>query len=160
MSYQIEEIKVEQDADLCHIIRTVGTEFGAVGEGFGPSDAEVAAMSQHYSSAHRSVYLVACVDGSVAGGCGIARFNDSDEVCELRKLFLLPAYRGLGIGQALTKRCLDYARNWGYRQCYLDSVSNMTAATGLYEKLGFEHLEHPLQGSIHNRCDVWMMKTL
>ena len=47
VTVKISPITSEQDAVVCHIIRTVGAEFGAVGEGFGPGDAEVQAMSRH-----------------------------------------------------------------------------------------------------------------
>ncbi len=160
MKYIIEEIRPEHDEAVCRIIKTVGAEHGAIGEGFGPSDPEVLAMSRYYNEASRSIYLVAVIDGSVVGGSGIAAFSDSSDVCELRKLFLLPESRGLGLGKDLTQRCLDFARARGYKQCYLDTLSNMKPAIALYESLGFRHLDEPLGGSIHGGCDVWMLKDL
>lgn len=160
MTYHIEEIRPEYDEVMCRIIQKIGAEYGAVGDGFGPSDAEVSAMSRHYGRETRSLYLVAAVEGKVVGGCGIASFNGSDEVCELRKLFLLPECRGLGVGKALTLKCLEFAASRGYQQCYLDTLSNMVSAIALYEKLGFEHLDKPLDGTIHGGCDVWMLKEL
>lgn len=159
MSFQVEEIRREFDDDICHIIKTVGAEHGAVGEGFGPSDPEVSAMSRHYSDRSKSLYLVALVDKKVIGGCGVASFR-GEEICELRKLFLLPESRGLGAGKELTIRCLEYAKSKGYKQCYLDTLSNMKPAIALYESLGFKHLDAPLDGTIHNGCDVWMLKDL
>lgn len=47
-TFEILEIKPEHDRDICEIIKKVGEEYGAVGDGFGPSDAEVAEMSKHY----------------------------------------------------------------------------------------------------------------
>ena len=43
---------------------------------------------------------------------------------------------------------------------HLDTLQSMTSAIVLYEKLGFEHLDKPLEGTIHNSCDVWMLKEL
>lgn len=160
MKFEILEIRSEHDPHICEIIKKVGAEFGAIGEGFGPSDAEVTEMSRHYGDQSASLYLVATVDGRVVGGCGIASFAGSRETCELRKLFLLPESRGLGIGKALVDRCLNYARQKGYRRCYLDTLSSMRTAIALYEKAGFVHLERPLDGTIHNGCDVWMLKNL
>lgn len=160
VTVKISPITSEQDAVVCHIIRTVGAEFGAVGEGFGPGDAEVQAMSRHYSEAGGSQYLVASVNGVVAGGCGIAPFSEDGRVCELRKLFLLPEYRGSGLGKALTLQCLAFARTQGYRECYLDTLSGMTSAIRLYESLGFRRLKQPPQETIHNGCDVWMLLDL
>ncbi|CAM3651736.1 GNAT family N-acetyltransferase [Rheinheimera salexigens] len=160
MSYVIEQIKPEHDVNIALIIKQVGAEFGAIGEGFGPSDPEVDAMSQHYNDASASRYFVASIKGNIVGGSGVAAFNGSNQVCELRKLFLLAESRGLGIGKKLTEDCLAYAKAKGYKQCYLDTLSNMTSAIALYEKLGFSHLEKPLAGTIHNGCDVWMIKQL
>ena len=160
MEYVIEVIKPEHDDKVCQIIKHVGAEYGAVGEGFGPGDAEVLAMSQHYNDETASCYLVATVSGIVVGGCGIAAVNAGSETCELRKLFLLPESRGLGLGQRLAEHCLDYAKQKGYQHCYLDTLSNMKTAIALYEKLGFMHLDKPLAVSIHNGCDIWMLKQL
>ena len=160
MSYQIQAVNRKQDAMVCQIVKAVGAEYGAVGEGYGPSDPEVEAMSQYYKDSENSLYLVAMVDDEVVGGCGVARFADKNDVCELRKLFLLPQSRGLGLGKALTEQCLSYAKSKGYKQCYLDTLSNMQSAVALYERLGFDHLSAPLAGTEHSACDVWMLKTL
>ncbi len=159
MSYEIQEIKPEHDIKVCEIIKKVGEEYGAIGEGFGPSDSEVVAMSQHYKDERSSLYLVATIE-NIVGGSGVAAFNESVKFCELRKLFLLPKSRGLGLGQKLTDKCLEYAKNKGYKKCYLDTLTNMKSAIALYEKLGFIHLDQPLEGTIHNSCDVWMLKEL
>lgn len=159
-TFEILEIKPEHDRDICKIIKKVGEEYGAVGDGFGPSDAEVAEMSQHYCDRSASLYLVAVIEGNIVGGCGVAGFNGSKEICELRKLFLLKESRGLGIGKALVAKCLDYAMQKGYKECYLDTLSSMKSAIAIYEKFGFVHLDCPLEGTIHNRCDVWMWKKL
>ncbi len=160
MTYTIQEICPEFDHAICGIIKKIGREYGAIGEGFGPSDAEVLNMSRHYNREAKSLYLLAMIDDRVIGGCGIASFKGSDDVCELRKLFLLPESRGLGIGKELTQRCLEFALSQGYKQCYLDTLSNMKSAIALYEKLGFRHLDKPFDGTIHCGCDVWMIKEL
>ncbi|MCP3924174.1 MAG: GNAT family N-acetyltransferase [Desulfobacterales bacterium] len=156
-NFTIEEISKEQDEAVCQIIKKVGAEHGAVGEGFGPSDPEVLCMSEYYGN-KKSIYLVAVKDGHILGGSGIAEFNNSNSICELKKLFLLKEGRGLGIGKKLTEKCLAFAISEGYKQCYLDTLSGMKSAIALYEKFGFHHLEQPLIGTIHNGCDVWMLK--
>ena len=160
MGFKIVAVSKEHDAIVCDIIKAVGAEYGAVGEGYGPSDPEVNCMSEHYQDKTNSLYLVALVDGEVVGGCGVATFAGNTQVCELRKLFLLPQKRGLGLGKALTERCLAYAKSKGYQQCYLDTLSNMQVAIALYERLGFNHLTQPLVGTEHSGCDVWMLKEL
>ncbi|RJX70151.1 GNAT family N-acetyltransferase [Vibrio sinensis] len=160
MNIEILPISAQFDAQICTIIKTVGAEYGAVGEGFGPSDAEVLAMSQHYTKEQCSLYLVAFIDGEIVGGCGVAPFNGSQQVCELKKLFLLPKSRGKGIGKTLSTQCLTFAQQQGFQQCYLDTLNTMQSAISLYQKLGFEHLSAPLAGTEHNGCDVWMLMSL
>jgi len=117
-------------------------------------------MSQHYNDKNASLYLVATMNGKIVGGCGVAGFNGSNEICELRKLFLLQESRGLGLGKSLTQECLAYAKSKGYKKCYLDTLTSMKSAISLYEKLGFKHLEGPLPETLHNGCDIWMIKAL
>ena len=160
MIYQILPIEAQHNTDICQIIQQVGAQYGAVGEGFGPADAEVLCMSQHYLTEQRSQYLVAMIAGKVVGGAGIAPFLHYSDVCELKKLFLLPSSQGFGIGKALTRACLAFAVEQGYQQCYLDTLSSMQSAISLYEQLGFTHLTQPLAGTLHGGCDVWMLKDL
>lgn len=160
MSLIVKPIVAEQNEEICNIIKAVGAEFGAIGEGFGPSDAEVEAMSHYYTEENKSLYLVATLDGKVVGGCGLAPFSGSNEVCELKKLFLLPQSRGLGLGKQLTLDCLAFAKQQGFSQCYLDTLSSMKSAIALYEKVGFQHLSAPIETTIHGGCDVWMLKQL
>ncbi|GAM72034.1 histone acetyltransferase HPA2 [Vibrio sp. JCM 19236] len=54
MSLEIVKVSKQYDADLCQVIKSVGAEYGAVGEGFGPSDAEVENMSQFYTAENQS----------------------------------------------------------------------------------------------------------
>jgi len=157
-NFQLVAIQEKHDQAISDVITKTGAEFGAIGEGFGPSDEEVSQMSKFYQASAKSLYLVALIDDQVVGGCGIAPFETSNEVCELRKLFLLPDSRGSGIGQALTEQCLHFAKQQGFNQCYLDTCSNMTTAITLYNKLGFNHLSQPLAGTVHGGCNVWMLK--
>lgn len=100
MTLEIVPIQPEFDAAICQIIQTVGAEFGAIGEGFGPSDAEVLAMSQHYREQDRSAYFVAILDGEVVGGGGIAPFAHHADLCELKNCFYSPQAVGMALGES------------------------------------------------------------
>lgn len=159
MRFQLLDIQPEHDSAIREIIQAGGEEFGTIGDGFGPSDAEVQAMSQHYGG-NRSQYLVAIVDGQVVGGEGFNCLDAASQTCELRKLFVGPRARGFGIGKAITTRCLELATQAGYSQCYLDTASNMLTAQLLYQSLGFKYLDAPWENAVHHGCDVWMLKPL
>lgn len=152
---QVTEIDLDHSEAMGRIIREVSAEFGATGPGFGSSDVEVSQLFQSYGHMERKLYLIALLNGKLVGGCGIAPLNESSKVCELRKLFLRPQARGLGIGRFLVESCLEYARLTDYELCYLDTLSTMTSAIKLYESLGFVHAQR-MTGTEHAGCDIYM----
>jgi putative acetyltransferase len=92
----------------------------------------------------------------VSGGGGIAPLDGgAREVCELRKMYFLPELRGLGVGRRVLDRCLATARELGYRQCYLETLTGMDAAKRLYERTGFRRLDAPCGATGHFGCDAW-----
>jgi ribosomal protein S18 acetylase RimI-like enzyme len=80
------------------------------------------------------LYLAA--DGGRVGGC-IALGRLSDSVCEMRTLYVRPAFRRTGMGRALVAKVLDDARAIGYAQMVLDTLPFMESALKLYRSLGF-----------------------
>lgn len=153
MSYQIRSIVPTDDASVAQIIRTVMPEFGADGPGFAIHDREVDHMSAAYA-AERSHYFVVVHDAQVRGGAGIAPLTGLEEhTCELRKMYFLPEIRGLGAGFALIQRCLAFAREAGYRRCYLETLTGMDRAARLYEHAGFKQLPAALGATGHFGCN-------
>lgn len=158
--FLIRPIEAHDDAAVCTVIRTVMPEFGADGPGFAIHDREVSAMCAAYTQP-RSAYFVLEYAGRVCGGGGIAPLTDAtDDTCELRKMYFLPEVRGRGAGRALMRQCLDYARNRGYRQCYLETLSGMHAAEALYRKSGFVPLSAPMGATGHFACNRWYLLDL
>jgi putative acetyltransferase len=148
-------IEAGDDAALAGVIRAVMPEFGASGAGFAILDAEVDAMFASYARP-KCAYFVVTSHGRVVGGAGIAPLEGGDgETCELRKMYFLPEVRGRGMGVALLARCLSAARDLGFATCYLETLTGMTAAQGLYEKFGFRRLEQPCGATGHFGCDRW-----
>ncbi|HXE65633.1 MAG TPA: GNAT family N-acetyltransferase [Rhodanobacteraceae bacterium] len=159
-TFLIRPIEPRDDAAVAAIIRGVMPEFGAGGEGFAIHDAEVGAMCAAYAKP-RSAYYVLEVDGKVAGGGGVAPLeNGGTDVCELRKMYFLPEARGLGAGRAMITRCLDAARGFGFKRCYLETLTGMDAAQALYRKHGFTPLCAPMGSTGHHGCDRWFIRTL
>lgn len=149
----IRPIRPGDDPAMAAIIREVMTSFGARGPGFAINDREVDAMSANYRGT-RTVFFVVEERGRILGGGGIAPLAGSEaDVCELRKMYFLPEARGRGIGEQLLRRCLDAARERGYRRCYLETLTGMDAAMKLYRKLGFRPLCGPLGDTGHFGCD-------
>ena len=157
---QIEPITQADDAQVAAIIRAVMPEFGASGCGFAINDPEVDWMSRAYAGP-RSAYFVLRRDGRVLGGGGVAPLEGGDsDTCELRKMYFLPEARGLGAGAAMMERCLEAARAFGFRRCYLETLTGMDAALRLYERSGFRRIDGPMGATGHGGCNTFYLRDL
>ena len=159
-SFTLRPIEPRDDAAIANIIRKVMPEFGADGPGFAIHDTEVDTMSAAYSRP-RAAYFVIEADGAVLGGAGVAPLDGGDaDVCELRKMYFLPALRGRGAGQAAMDRCLEAARALGFRRCYIETLTGMDAAQKLYLANGFERISCAMGGTGHHGCDRYYIRNL
>ncbi len=128
------------------LLRAYATEFDAqiapalLAQRF---DDEVAGLPGRYAEPAGSI-LLACVDGAAAG-CVLMR-DLGGGVAEMKRLYVLPAFRGLGLGQRLVDAVVDRARSAGYRRMVLDSVPEMTPALELYRSRGFVAID-PYHGN-------------
>jgi len=87
----------------------------------------------------RGALLAASVSGRV---CAMIALRPIDEfVCEMKRLYVSPNARGLGLGRTLVLRILDEARKLGYRAIRLDTLPQMADAQALYAGLGFRDIE-------------------
>lgn len=158
--FAIRPIRPEDNDAVARIIRSVMTEYGANQPGSAYYDDEVTSMYENYS-APRSAFWVVERDGKIVGGGGIAPLQGGDgHTCELRKMYFLPEVRGRGLGKVLLARCLEFAREAGFKTCYLETIQSMLQARALYESFGFERVCAPQGGTGHYFCDTWYQKAL
>ena len=158
--FSIRPITASDDPAMAAVIRTVMPEFGAVGDGFAINDPEVDWLSRAYAEP-RCAYFVIERDGRVLGGAGVAPLTGGDpDVCELRKMYFLPEARGAGAGAAMMTRCLDAARQIGFKRCYLETLSGMDAAMRLYERSGFRRIAGSMGATGHGGCNAFYLLDL
>lgn len=156
----IREIQQHDNVAIEQIIKAILQEFDLPMVGTVYEDKEIARMYESYQ-ADNEIYYVIESKGVVLGGGGIKHLKDfDDDVCELQKMYFLPKIRGKGYGRLLFNKCLDTARQMGYKRCYLESASQLKAAINIYKKSGFKHLDAPLGNTGHYACGVWMIKDL
>lgn len=102
---------------------------------------ELAGLPGEYA-APAGALLLAFVDGELAG-CGALRGlpeSDYANACEMKRLYVRPAFRRFGIGREMAQALLDEAQRAGYSEVLLDTLDDMEAARGLYASLGFEEI--------------------
>ena len=148
--------------------------------GFQNFDAELAMLPGDYA-APRGTLLLALVqeeapdaaiapantlkldDGSivqVAGCCALRPLDSADcpNAAEMKRLYVRPPFRGMGLGRQLADAILDAARHAGYSHVLLDTLDDMEAARTLYEELGFVEIppyyHSPIAGAHYLRADL------
>lgn len=91
----------------------------------------------------------------VIGAVAVKELDDT--CCELKSLYLLERYHGMGYGKCLLQKAIAYAKESGYGKMYLDSLSTSKKAIALYRKSGFVDTERYNQ---NERSDVFMVLDL
>jgi ribosomal protein S18 acetylase RimI-like enzyme len=142
-------------------VATVRTLFLAYGESldfdlcFQGFESELATLPGAYAAPGGRVLLAR--DGAVVAGCVAVRPLEAG-VCEMKRLFVTPMYRGRGVGRRLTEHIVAVARELGYARMRLDTVPEMTAAIALYRALGFREIgpycENPIEGALYFELDL------
>jgi putative acetyltransferase len=154
----IRNIRPSDNPFLAKIVKDTLAEFGANHPNTVYYDPTTDALYELFQK-EGAGYFVAELDGKVVGGGGIYPTDQLPEgTCELVKMYLLPEARGLGLGRTLIEKCLDLAKEKGYKQVYLESMPELKQALTMYAKFGFEYLKGPMGNSGHTGCSLWMLK--
>lgn len=158
---KIREIQPKDNAQLERVIRACFHEFKIPLVGTAYEDDETPHMYESYQN-DNDVYYVIDVDGEILGGGGVKPLKnfESENICEIQKMYFSPKIRGKGYGKLLFKKCAEAAKALDYTQSYIESAPQLKAAIHIYETFGFKHLEGPMGNTGHFSCGVWMIKDL
>jgi putative acetyltransferase len=142
----------EASADELSTARSLFEEYaGALGidlcfQGF---DDELATLPGSYAQPEGRLLLAHV--GDEAAGCVALRPLEPD-VCEMKRLYVRPAFRGLGVGLMLVQTVIAEASATGYRRMRLDTLPSMRSALALYRQLGFHEIQpyrnNPVEGAV------------
>lgn len=100
--------------------------------------------------------LFLAIENDQIAGCVAVRKigagNTAPNICEMKRLYVRPAFRGLGLGRTLTETVIDAAREVGYHRMRLDTLpGKMDQAIAMYRSLGFKNIEpyynNPVEGA-------------
>jgi ribosomal protein S18 acetylase RimI-like enzyme len=112
-------------------------------------ESELAGLPGKYAPPEGRLYL-AFEDERVAGCAGLRKLEEG--VCELKRLYVPPRYRGQGIGRQLTLQAMNDAQEIGYVRMRLDTLPTMGRAQELYRALGFKpiapYTNNPIEGTL------------
>jgi putative acetyltransferase len=112
---------------------------------------ELAGLPGHYAPPDGCL-LLAEYEGQLAGCAALHKWEAG--ICEMKRLYLRPSFRGKGLGRALAETIIVEARNLGYRRMRLDTIEPiMRDAVEMYRKLGFREIApyrpNPIAGAMY-----------
>lgn len=125
-------------------------DFSLCFQGF---DEEMAAFPGQYAPPKGSLLLVRAAPAP-AGAVGLRAL--AEDVCEMKRLYVRPGFRGLGLGRDLVVAILEEGRRLDYRVMRLDTLPSMAPAIALYRDVGFReiapYIHNPLPGATYFEC--------
>lgn len=156
----IRPIKPADNPFIATIIRDTLAEFGANKPGTVYYDDSTDSLYELFEK-KEAIYFIAVLNNEIVGGAGIYPTEGLPaNTCELVKMYLLPRARGAGLGRTLIEKSLDFAKEAGYKNVYLETMPELQQALKVYAKFGFEYLKGPMGNSGHTGCSLWMIKSL
>ena len=159
--FTIRPIKTEDNSEIAKIIRNNLERFHLDIAGTAYFDKELDSLSFYYNAKpdKRSYFIVTDMGGTVIGGIGVAEFDGIDNCAEIQKLYLAAGAKGKGLGKKLMQTAEKFAQGAEYCRLYLETHSNLEAAIGLYERLGFHRIDKP-ETVLHGTMNRFYLKEL
>ena len=148
---RIEPARSPQDLESTAQLFAAYAESLGLDLSFQDFDTELTSLPGKYAPPTGEILLARDISGN-ALGCVAVRPLSPPHCCEMKRLYILPAARGLGVGRKLLHEILDKALSLGYNEIKLDTLPSMRQAISLYESAGFvpitPYYKTPLRGTV------------
>ena len=135
------------------VARELRAYLAHIGEAIDPGglDHDIVHWEVEYDGASGVFLVVESAAGEIVGTAGVRRLDPG--IGEIKRMWVRPAWQGLGLGRRLIDRCLEEARALGFRVVRLDTERKMEAALHLYRSRGFTEVPD-YNGNV--RAQIWM----
>ncbi|RHZ50021.1 GNAT family N-acetyltransferase [Aspergillus thermomutatus] len=169
-SFQIVPAQSAEDLATARTLFTAYAESLGIDLTFQSFESELQDLPGQYGSPHGALLLAYGINPKIALGCVAVRplvhkgheaaqsQNQVRFCCEMKRLYVSPEARGMGLGKALVDAIIQRAKDLGYREMRLDTLPSMTGAQQLYRRAGFieiqAYYETPLEGTLFLGLDL------
>lgn len=142
---KIVQANIEEKAEeIRHIFLQYYQELLKIDVCFRDFEKELENLQEYYEYPNGDLLLA--VEREKVMGC-VALRKVNQNICEMKRLFVYPEYRGQGLGRMLSQEIINKAKHGGYQHMRLDTLDWLKEAIGLYQSLGFNEIPPYLKES-------------
>lgn len=151
MAFSIEEASSASDVDEMRALFAEYQRWLGLDLTFQGFSSELRSLPGPYAPPDGRMLLARDADGGCAGG--VAMKPLATGICEMKRLYVRPRWRGLGLGRLLADEIIRVGRRAGYARMRLDTLAHLAAATKLYRSMGFHDIapyyDNPLDDAVY-----------
>ena len=143
-------VEASMPAEIAHMRELFAEYQRWLGEDLSFQDfsSELDSLAELYATPGGRLLLARAPDGAAAGGVGMNGLESG--ICEMKRLYVRPPWRGLGLGRLLAEAVVQAGRDAGYAVMRLDTLTRLHEAVALYRSMGFYEIppyyENPMDG--------------
>jgi GNAT superfamily N-acetyltransferase len=153
MLYRLREYRQGDESIVLSILEESLAAYGLVSDASGV-DSDIVNIKESYLNSG-GTFKILLKKKKPIGTYGL--FKVSSEACELRKMYLSPAHKGMGLGKLMMEDCFKEARIRRFAKIVLETNSSLVEAISLYKKYGFREYKPP---HLSDRCDIGMQVSI
>jgi ribosomal protein S18 acetylase RimI-like enzyme len=150
--FYITKVRTAQDIASISKLFTAYTDWLNIDLAYQDFATELSSLPGKYSPPNGELLLAKSTVDNTPIGCVALRPLVPPSSCEMKRLYVAPEGRGLGVGKVLAKEILTTAKALEFEEVKLDTLPHMNAAIGLYTQLGFvrceKYYDTPIEGTV------------